>query len=128
MYFIFSKGDYFYGSLTIYLTVQPAVFAAISNKKASEFLDHLPFIHLKKHWAMQKDIAKYQENVSKYPDRPIWASCLQNTETQLQDIKIFSAMGESAPQVILALLIVIKQGSLQNWIFNKACQLYSHGV
>ena len=27
-------------------------------------------------------------------------------------------MGESAPQVILALIIVIKQGSLENWIFK----------
>ena len=67
---------------------------------------------------MQKDIAKYQEYVSKYPDDPNFASFLQDKETQLQDIKIFTAMGESAPQVILALLIVIKQGSLKNWIFN----------
>ena len=49
-------------------------------------------------------------------DDSYFASILQEEETKLQAVKIFTAMGESAPQVILALLIVIKQGSLENWI------------
>ena len=81
-------------------------------------MDHLPFIHLKKHWALQKEIQEYQNIVSKNPDDPYWATRLQRKETELQNLKIFTAMGESAPQVILALLIVIKQGSLENWILN----------
>ena len=109
--FYFRNCNPFYGSLTIYLTVQPAIFAAISNKKPRELLDHLPFIHLKKHWELQKEILRQ-------PDNSYWALWLQEKETELQGVKIFTAMGESAPQVILALLIVIKQGSLDNWILK----------
>ena len=116
--FYFRKYNPFYGSITIYFTIQPAIYAAISNKNARELLDHLPFIHLKKHWALQKEIQEYQNIVSKNPDDPYWATRLQRKETELQNLKIFTAMGESAPQVILALLIVIKQGSLENWILN----------
>lgn len=94
------------------MTVQPAIFAAISNKNPRELLEHLPFIHLKKHWEFQKKIAKLQQMA----DDSYFASILQEEETKLQAVKIFTAMGESAPQVILALLIVIKQGSLENWI------------
>ena len=98
------------------MTVQPAIFAAIANKKPRELLDHLPFIHLKKHWELQKEIARIQEEVSKDPDASLLALWLQTKETELQDVKIFTAMGESAPQVILALLIVIKQGL---WIIGS---------
>ena len=100
--------------MTIYLTIQPALLAAISHKNCSEFFQHLPFVHLKKHWALQKEIAEWQKKLSESDD-PGYALVLQIKETQLQEFKIFTAMGESAPQVILALLIVIKEESLENW-------------
>ena len=100
--------------MTIYLTVQPALLAAISHKNCSEFFQHLPFVHLRKHWELQKEIAELQKNLSESDD-PVYASILQDKETELQEFKIFTAMGESAPQVILALLIVIKEESLEDW-------------
>ena len=108
--FYFRNQNYFYGGLTIYLTVQPAIFAAISLKDPRELFLHLPFINLKKNWKLQKEIARAQENEDE--------GGVEDKETELQNVKIFTSMGESAPQFILALLIAIRQGSLDTWILN----------
>ena len=115
----FRNQDFLYGSLTIYLTVQPAILAAISNRNPRELFLHLPFIHLKKHWKYWREINEAHANVIYNPDDDGYASTLLRKESEFQEVKIFTAMGESAPQFILAIFIAIKQGeSLDKWILN----------
>lgn len=71
---------------------------------------------------MHKEIAALQEEVSNRADYPntksFYKKLLQAKETELQDFKVFICMGESAPQFILALTILLKKGSLEEWIFE----------
>ena len=71
---------------------------------------------------MHKEIAALQEEVSGRANAPnakfFYKKLLQNKETELQDFKVFISMGESAPQFILALTILLKKGTLANWIFE----------
>ena len=50
--------------------VQPAIFAAISKKDPKEFINYLPFWHLKKYWQLQKDIEKYKKKGLRKKSRP----------------------------------------------------------
>ena len=71
---------------------------------------------------MHKEIAALQEEVSGRANAPntkfFYKKLLQDKETELQDFKVFISMGESAPQFILALTILLKKGTLANWIFE----------
>ena len=73
---------------------------------------------------MHKEIAALQEEVADRADpdarnaKFFYKKLLQDKETELQDFKVFISMGESAPQFILALTILLKKGSLANWIFE----------
>ena len=113
------KGDYIFGSMTVYFTLQPAILAAISKKSWKKFVDHLPIKHLKTHLELQTEIAKWQTRISEQ-DHPyiksLFEERLHKLETELQEVKVFFSMGESAPQFILALSILMKNHSLKEWI------------
>ena len=114
------KGDYVFGGLTIYFTIQPSILAAISNRSCQAFVDYLPIKHLQTHLVIQKKIAGLQKSISE-TSNPGWKTNyegrLQKEETELQKVKLFTSMGESVPQFVLALSILMKKHSLFTWIF-----------
>ena len=70
---------------------------------------------------MQTEIAKHQSIIARCDNPEIkssWEIDLQEQETDLQNFKVFNAMGESAPQFILALSILMKKGALHSWMYQ----------
>lgn len=70
---------------------------------------------------MQTEIAKHQSIIAGCDNPEIkssWEIDLQEQETDLQNFKVFNAMGESAPQFILALSILMKKGALHSWMYQ----------
>ena len=83
-------------------------------------MDYLPIKHLQTHLEKQKTIAGFQKSISETSNKgwkSNYESRLQKVETELQKVKLFTSMGESVPQFILALSILMKQHSLYTWIF-----------
>ena len=83
-------------------------------------MDYLPIKHLQTHLEKQKTISGFQKDISETSNKgwkSNYESRLQKVETELQKVKLFTSMGESVPQFILALSILMKQHSLYTWIF-----------
>ena len=124
MYF-FRKADYLFGCLTIYFTIQPSILANLStfhsDKSFKKFVDHLPIMHLKTHLGLQRKIALKQREAAETNQgkehQNYLESQIQEFETELQKVKVFTSMGESVPQFVLALSILMKQHSLNTWIY-----------
>ena len=75
---------------------------------------------------MQTEIAKHQSIIARCDNPEIkssWEIDLQEQETDLQNFKVFNAMGESAPQFILALSILMKKGALHSWMYQLCFEL-----
>ena len=127
-FFSFSDAHFAYGTLTLTLTVLPALVAATikrSDFKKQLFL-HLPIIQLKTHQEKLRDLADYQNQMLNLQTKT--KSRIKNEDfeqlnkniedcqqqigaikTELQAFKVYAGMLESAPQVILQLSILMKK-------------------
>ena len=132
----FQNQDIIWGSLTIALTLVPTILGFITasdpscTRRCKEFLLHLPGIQVWKHLLFQRQIVSHLDKANECEKKTIiakadkdsqqvkhWSQLKEKNERhahkvqgQLNEFKTKEAFGESYPQVILQLAIVVKNG------------------
>ena len=117
-----------YGSLSLYFTFQPGILAAISHSNLKDFFQLLPVVNLYYTYKLlvkvtgcRKEVSKCEAgfgNIVTPEDEAHLEKANENlrkAESELMTIKVFTAMGEAAPQFILQTAILLKEYGLGRW-------------
>ena len=139
LYFFRLKNNPIWGYMTIALTFVPAILGFLMarglKKRFLAFIKHLPGIQIYTHLKCQWDIVKGKNKV-KQLDRQVMVAKnnneleksiklqterdasekgVQNDERKLNEFKAKEAFGESYPQTLLQLTILLKEGISYNF-------------
>lgn len=129
----FIRYDYFWGIFSALFILMPSILALVFNQfQVIQFFNHLPILQQIKHWRIVKKILDIEKNKEITKQKSIletstfWTSRYANDylqfekelkleKSQLQRRKVYETFGESVPQFILQLSIIMKTSRYQDW-------------